>query len=203
MKTADMFNNARLYELFQFGISRRGTSRIVHDEIIKPRGVKKVLDFGCGIGYHSTEFSNSEYLGIEPLQGCVDKANKMFKTSKNSFILGDHTTLESIHNSSFYLIIEIGVLHHINDSIFDEFVKESHRILKSGGRLTTFDPVYHDEQSLISKWIVSRDRGNWVRNVKGYSTPIERIFTQPPVTKIYRNLLKIPYDHVSTEILKK
>lgn len=202
MKIADVFNNARLYELFQFWIGRRGLSEIVHHKIIKPQGVKKILDFGCGIGYHSTEFPNSEYLGIEPLQGCVDKANKMFKNSKNSFILGDHTTLKSIPDSSFDLIIAIGVLHHINDSIFDEFIRESHRILKSGGRLTTLDPVYHKNQSLISKWVVSRDRGNWVRNVDGYLGPIRKMYRQEPTHKIYTNLLKIPYDHISIECIK-
>jgi hypothetical protein len=50
MKIAEVFNNARLYELFQFGISRRGSSEIVRSEIIKPQGINKVLDFGCGIG---------------------------------------------------------------------------------------------------------------------------------------------------------
>ena len=202
MKIADMFNNARLYELFQFRISRRGTSRIVHNEILKPRGVEKVLDFGCGIGYHSTEFSNSEYLRIEPIQGCVDKANQMFKTSKNSFILGDHTALKSIPNSSFDLIIAMGVLHHLNNSILDEFVRESYRILKSGGRLTTFDPAYHKNQSLISKWVVSRDRGKWVRNVDDYLNPMRKMYRQEPTIKIYTNLLKIPYDHIAIEVKK-
>jgi ubiquinone/menaquinone biosynthesis C-methylase UbiE len=202
MKIAEVFNNARLYELFQFGISRRGSSEIVRSEIIKPQGINKVLDFGCGIGYHSTEFSNSEYLGIEPLQGCIDKANKIYKNSKNSFILGDQTTLKSIPDSSFDLIIAIGVLHHIDDSIFNEFVKESHRILKVGGRLTTFDPVLHQNQSKISKWVVLRDRGNWVRTVDGYLEPIRKMYRQEPTNKIYKNLLRIPYDHIAIEIQK-
>jgi ubiquinone/menaquinone biosynthesis C-methylase UbiE len=191
-----------LYELFQFGVTRHGTQELIRNQVLKPDGIKKVLDFGCGIGYHSKEFIDSEYLGIEPLSDCVNKANRMFKNSENNFIVGDHESLKSIKDSSYDLIIALGVLHHINDSIFDEFIKESHRILKVGGRLTTFDPVYHNGQSKISKWVVSRDRGTWIRTTEGYSERIQKIYNQEPSKTIYTNLLRIPYDHIAIEVEK-
>ena len=202
MKIANFFDNARLYELFQFSVVRRGTSEILRNQVLKPFGVKKVLDFGCGIGYHSKEFVDSEYLGIEPLSDCVNKAHRIFKNSKNNFIVGDHESLKSIPDLSYDLVIALGVLHHINNSILDEFIKESHRILRVGGRLTTFDPVYHKDQSRISKWVVSRDRGNWVRTADGYLNPIQKMYRQEPRNKIFTNLLKIPYDHIAIEIEK-
>ena len=202
MKIANFFDNARLYELFQFSVVRRGTSEILRNQVLKPFGVKKVLDFGCGIGYHSKEFVDSEYLGIEPLSDCVNKAHRIFKNSKNNFIVGDHESLKSIPDLSYDLVIALGVLHHINNSILDEFIKESHRILRVGGRLTTFDPVYHKDQSRISKWVVSRDRGNWVRTADGYLNPIRKMYRQEPRNKIFTNLLKIPYDHIAIEIEK-
>jgi cyclopropane fatty-acyl-phospholipid synthase-like methyltransferase len=126
----------------------------------------------------------------------------MFKNSKNNFILGDHELLKSIRDSSYDLIIAVGVLHHISNSVLDEFTKESHRILKVGGRLTTFDPVYHKGQSRISKWVVSQDRGKWVRTPDGYLNPIQKVYRQEPKYSIYTNLLKIPYDHIAIEIEK-
>jgi SAM-dependent methyltransferase len=203
MKTADIFDNARLYKLFQFSVTRHETSQLIRDEVIKPSGIQRVLDFGCGIGYHSKEFVDSEYLGIEPLQGCVEKAHRIFKNSNNNFIVGNHKTLKSIPDSSYDLIISMGVLHHLSDEIFKEFVCESHRILKIGGRLTTFDPVYHKEQSKISKWVVSRDRGNWVRTIDEYLNPIHEVYHQDPTYKVYKKLLRIPYDHVAIETRKK
>jgi len=202
MKIANIFDDPRLYELFQFGVARHGTSELIRNQILKPHGVKRVLDFGCGIGYHSKEFIESEYLGIEPLSDCVDKANLMFKNSKNNFILGDHESLKSIPDSSYDLIIALGVLHHISNSVLDKFIEESHRILKVGGRLTTFDPVYHKGQSRISKWVVSQDRGKWVRTADGYLNPIQKVYRHEPKNKIYTNLLKIPYDHIAIEIEK-
>jgi hypothetical protein len=62
--------------------------RRIKEEVLKPLGVGSVLDFGCGIGYHSMDFSESVYLGIEPLSSCVEKVNKIYKTQISNFIIG-------------------------------------------------------------------------------------------------------------------
>lgn len=203
MKIAKIFDNANLYKLFQYCISRRGTDEIIRDEILKPKNVNDVLDFGCGIGYHANEFLESNYLGIEPLQGCVDKANLMFSRSGAEFIVGDHNVLRIFPDSSYDVVMAIGVLHHIDDLIFHEFLKESLRILRPGGRLTTFDPVLHDQQSLLSRWVVRRDRGQWVRKEGEYLSTVSTYFGQNMNSKIYSKLLRIPYDHIAIEAIKR
>jgi SAM-dependent methyltransferase len=203
MRLVDLFDNASLYKLFQYSISRRNTLKVMREEILKPDGVQDVLDFGCGIGYHSLEFPSANYLGIEPLQSCINKAHELFNESNRRFILGDHITLKEIPDSSFDLIIAIGVLHHINDDIVSEFLEESRRILRKGGRLTTFDPVLHKDQSTISRWVVKQDRGKWVRSEAEYSKLLTRYFPGKVEQKIYTDLLKIPYDHVTFSLIKQ
>jgi ubiquinone/menaquinone biosynthesis C-methylase UbiE len=203
MKIAKIFDNAQLYKLFQYSVMKTGTTKIIRDEILKPNGVDTVLDFGCGIGYHSVEFPNAQYLGVEPIAGCVKKANQLFKSESTNFINGDHLTLKSIPDHSFELIIAIGVLHHIDDEIFSEFLKETYRILKPGGRLTTFDPVFHVGQSKFSRWVVSQDRGIWVRTTEDYLQPIINVFKVPLNYMVYSGLLRIPYDHISIEVTKE
>ena len=111
--------------------------------------------------------------------------------------------MSSITDSSFELIIAIGVLHHINDETLNHFLKESSRILKPGGRLTTFDPVFHKKQSKFTKWVISRDRGTWVRNVEGYTDAFMDVFPDSLNFKIYSNLLRIPYDHICINVNKE
>jgi ubiquinone/menaquinone biosynthesis C-methylase UbiE len=202
MKFAKIFDNANLYRLFQFSVMRPDTLNIIRNEVLKPESVYKVLDFGCGIGYHSIEFPKSNYLGIEPLESCVRKANAMFSGDNRTFVLGDHRELRKIPDSSYDLIIAIGVLHHVDDVVMGEFLTESYRILRDGGRLTTLDPVIHNSQSKISKWVVKRDRGHYVRDEGEYKLPVNSIFRIEPTVKIYNNLLRIPYDHISMTVFK-
>jgi ubiquinone/menaquinone biosynthesis C-methylase UbiE len=202
MRLANIFDSAQLYKLFQFSVISNANKVRIREEVLKPSKVGKVLDFGCGIGYHSIDFSDSVYLGIEPLSNCVEKANKMYKTQNSNFIVGDHSSLNSIPDSSFDVVIAIGVLHHIEDEIFVEFIKEAHRILKPGGRLTTFDPVYHSNQSSLSRWVVARDRGEWVRTSEEYLQPVKDSFQSQVSHNIYQRLLRIPYDHIHMEAIK-
>lgn len=202
MPIVNLFDNANLYKIFQFAVSRQNTSRVIREEVLKPEGVHDVLDFGCGIGYHALEFPNTNYLGIEPLQSCIRKAHKSFSGTNRQFVLGDHKTLKEIPNSSYDLVIAIGVLHHIDDDIVSQFLKESFRILRTGGRLTTFDPVLHQNQSILSSWIVKRDRGKWVRTQSEYLAILTESFPVKVHSKIYTRLLRIPYDHVSFTLIK-
>jgi SAM-dependent methyltransferase len=202
MRLVNLFDNANLYKAFQFAVSRPNTLSVIRNEVLKPEGVQSVLDFGCGIGYHALEFPNANYLGIEPLQSCVKKANDLFSGSGRHFILGDHTSLSKIPDSSYDLVIAIGVLHHIDDNIMSEFLEESYRILRKGGRLTTFDPVLHPAQTVLSRWVVKRDRGKWVRTESEYSVILTTYFPGIVKQKIYSKLLRIPYDHVSFDLIK-
>lgn len=202
MKLSQVFDRPKLYELFQSIVSRHGTLDTVKNEIVKPDQIKSVLDFGCGIGNHSELFKSAHYLGIEPLEACVAVANEKYASSMVEFKMGNHLDLKSLPVSSFDLVIAIGVLHHIDSEVFIEFVKEAFRILKPGARLTTFDPVFHKEQSKMSEWIVKQDRGSWVRTESEYLEIIQSNFQGIIDTKIYSKLLRIPYDHIRINAIK-
>lgn len=202
MKIAQVFDNAKLYEIFQSVVDRRETQEIIRNEILKPDQITNVLDFGCGIGYHSELFKSAHYLGIEPLEACIAVANRRYASSRVEFELGDHLSMKALPDNSFDLVIAIGVLHHIDNEIFGEFIQEAFRILTPGARFTSFDPVFHSEQSKISEWVVKQDRGGWVRTEADYMGVIGRTFQGVVETKIYSNLLRIPYDHIAIHAFK-
>ncbi len=196
MNIAKVFDNANLYNLFQLGVQKSGTKDFLNSEILKTDLVDKVLDFGSGIGHKSQLFQGKQYLGIEPLESCIRAAKRLYKDSNSKFLLGDHTTLKSLPGGTFDLVFAIGVLHHIDNLVFSEFVKQAFRLLKPGARLMTFDPVLHQHQSKLSKWVVKQDRGNWVRTEKEYLAVINSSFTVDTDYRIYSKLLRIPYDHI-------
>ena len=191
-----------MYEFFQSAVSRKEHKELFRNEILKPDLLLKVLDFGCGTGYHSQLFKSGDYLGIEPLESCIAMANRKYSSYDTKFQLGNHTALKSLPADSFDLVFAIGVLHHIDNKIFSEFAQEAFRLLKPGARLTTFDPVFHSEQSKCSEWVVKQDRGKWVRTDSEYTDVIGSVFPGTIETKIYSKLLRIPYDHIVINAFK-
>jgi SAM-dependent methyltransferase len=196
MRISQVFDNANLYNLFQLGIQKSGTKDFLNREILKSESIERVLDFGSGIGHHSQLFQGKQYLGIEPSESCVLSAERLYKDSNATFLVGDHTALKSLTEGTFDLIFAIGVLHHIDDLVFNEFVEQAFRLLKPGARLMTFDPVLHQHQRKLSKWVVKQDRGQWVRTENEYLTVIKRFFLDNTDSRIYSRLLRIPYDHI-------
>ena len=68
------------------------------------------------------------------------------------------------------------------------------RSLGPGGRLVTIDPCYAQGQSPIARWIISHDRGTFVREEKGYRGLAERHFGRVR-SQVRGDLLRIPYTH--------
>ena len=68
-------------------------------------------------------------------------------------------------------------------------------MLNIGGMLRTLDGVYTDNQSTIAKWILSRDRGKFVRTVVGYESLIARHLPNATYS-IHNNLPRFPYTHI-------
>ena len=196
MRISQVFDNANLYNLFQLVIQKSGTKDFLNREILKSESIERVLDFGSGIGHHSQLFQGKQYLGIEPSESCVLSAERLYKDSNSTFLVGDHTALKSLTEGTFDLIFAIGVLHHIDDLVFNEFVEQAFRLLKPGARLMTFDPVLHQHQRKLSKWVVKQDRGQWVRTENEYLTVIKKFFLDNTDSRIYSKLLRIPYDHI-------
>ena len=80
----------------------------------------------------------------------------------------------------------------------DEEAKKCFQIskasLKYGGRLVTIDPVYLNNQSLIARFIISRDRGQNVRTPDQYLKIVKTVFSNIEY-QIIHDMLRIPYTH--------
>jgi SAM-dependent methyltransferase len=195
MKIQGIFDNPIAYRLFQVAISKKATTKFIENEFINPEDSTQILDFGCGVGHHSELFSGKIYLGIEPIRSCVEAANRFYQRENVEFRVGDHETLAQYQDDTFDLIMAIGVIHHLNDDEYRVLASESCRLLKPGGRFIALDPVLHAKQGSLSRWVVSKDRGEWVREHANYLTTMKEFFPDLKVD-IYSKLLRIPYDHI-------
>ena len=64
--------------------------------------------------------------------------------------------------------------------------------MKPGGKLVTLDGVWTDDQSQVVKYLLSRDRGRFVRSEAGYRELASKVFSNIE-SSVRHDLLRIPY----------
>lgn len=123
----------------------------------------RVLDAGCGVGGTSmwlAEALDAEVVGITPVQGQVERANRYATErqleTKVSFLKDDyHST--SFDDASFDVVWAQESLCHSHDK--EVFSKEMSRVLKPGGRLVIAEylrftrPLDPKNERLIHRWL--------------------------------------------------
>jgi predicted TPR repeat methyltransferase len=101
----------------------------------------------------------------------------------------------------FDLVLATGVLHHLTDAEAIELFALADASMKSTGRLVTFDGCFVAEQSRLSRYIVARDRGQYVRTNWEYERLARAVFQNVKAT-VRHDLLNIPYAHLILECRK-
>jgi hypothetical protein len=79
-----------------------------------------------------------------------------------------------------------------------DFIAQARRLLvPTAGKLITLDPVRHPNESLLSGFLVSQDRGRFVRTPEGYKN-IVKTNLDLIESKVLKRLIRIPYDQFIT-----
>jgi hypothetical protein len=66
--------------------------------------------------------------------------------------------------------------------------------------LITLDPCFVEGQSPIARYLVSRDRGQHVRDVKGYQTLMSSLFASV-TCDVRHDFARFPYTHLMMECM--
>lgn len=190
-----------IYTLFtKLSGSDKGLRRFVKD-YIKPKQGYKILDIGCGPANIINFLPGIEYTGFDISESYINSAKEKYGIKGNFFCTA--ITSDVIKEESVYdIAIASGVIHHLTDEEAKDLLKLAHKALKPGGRLITLDGCYKDQQSFIKKFILSQDRGKYVRTEKAYKELANQYF-QSINTSILEDLLNIPYTHIIMECIKE
>ena len=187
-----ILDKANVYLMVQaiFGGEKSRQSFVEQNISLSPG--MNVLDVGSGTSDIVDHLPNCNYFAFEPALKYHLRAVERFG-SKGTFFNRFFDKESSLSLPKFDLVLLQGVMHHMND---EELIRNLLLIRDSmsvGGMLVTIDPVFHDGQNVISKTLVSLDRGDFVRNDDQYRECLSTIFknTQGRVqTKLF-----VPYSH--------
>jgi cyclopropane fatty-acyl-phospholipid synthase-like methyltransferase len=178
------------YQSFWHLIGGAARNRALVRDYICPQLGDRILDIGCGPGTMAPYLPDSEYVGFDASPKYIDRAKRRFPQMR--FVCQRVSQYSLVERDYFDIVLALGVLHHLDDTEAETLFQVAHDAMKPGGRLVTIDGVSTDNQSPIVRYVLSRDRGRFVRNEEGYRKLASRVFPNIE-SSIRRDLLRIPY----------
>lgn len=166
-------------------------------EFLRLEQSTKLLDLGCGPADILDYLPESVvYYGFDISDAYISRAQEKYG-DRGVFRcqLLTHSDLSTLPR--FDVVLAIGVLHHLDDDVARELVGLAHAALCPGGRLITVDPCWVAGQNPVARFLISKDRGQNVRDAEGYESLVEPIFSSRSITVRHRSW--VPYTHCFME----
>jgi SAM-dependent methyltransferase len=185
-----------VYRSFKRLIARSDAVQTVVEEHFVVEPGSRVLDVGCGFGDYAQYFESDSYLGIDHNAEYLDVARSM--NPDKTFIVADVADEAIFDRGPFDLVFLSGVLHHLSDDQITQLAKDVSRVLSPGGRFVALEPYFHDGQRLTARLLIAADRGQFVRDERGYRTLLEPAFEDVASSSRF-DLLRTPYSHLILE----
>jgi cyclopropane fatty-acyl-phospholipid synthase-like methyltransferase len=192
-----------IYNTYQYVAGAERLRKKIFSESIKISSGMKVLDVGCGTGdlikYLPKDIN---YVGIDISPEYIDFARSRFGAEKNKeFICADVNELSSNYRN-FDTIIAIGLLHHLNDSEVEKLLTNIRECLAPSGIFYSLDPLLEKKQSVIERFIITRDRGQYVRYFNEYEGLFNKVKFSSVRKMARKDLLQIPFTHLFVSAVK-
>jgi len=190
-----------MYRLFSDMIGAKRARTIMVQKYLKTRKGYRVLDIGCGTGDILEYLDGVNYTGFDIDLKYIDAAKKRFG-NRGVFLCQSVRKEAMFGPEMFDIVISFGVLHHLTDDEAINLFQLASSALKPGCRIITVDPCYVKCQSAAARFLISIDRGRYVRSDAEYFKLAQVVFRQVNAT-IEHDLLRIPYSHIILECVNE
>ena len=184
------------YQMWGSVVGSDGYRKTLAKEHIRARTSDRILDVGCGPGSMVSYLPRSEYVGFDANPDYIQQARQRFP---EAHFTCDRVNEYNLPQSEYFdIVIALGILHHLDDQEAVQLFRMARRTLKPQGRLITLDGVWVAGQSRFAKFLLSRDRGRFVRRAEQYVALASTSFSTVNST-VRHDMLRIPYSHLILE----
>jgi SAM-dependent methyltransferase len=184
------------YQMWGSVVGSDGYRKTLAKEHIRARPSDRILDVGCGPGSMVPYLPRSEYVGFDANPDYIQQAQRRFP---EAHFTCDRVNEYSLPQSEYFdIVIALGILHHLDDQEAVQLFRMARRTLKPQGRLITLDGVWVAGQSRFARFLLSRDRGRFVRRAEQYVALASTSFSTVNST-VRHDMLRIPYSHLILE----
>ena len=202
MKLKSILEQPFVYKLFSALVGAQYSISTFVNQYVRPAAGDRILDIGCGPGKILDHLPQVDYFGFDFSPSYIESATRRYGHRGQFFcqrVSEAQVFLEQ--PESFDIVLAIGVLHHLDDAEALQLFEIAWRALKKGGRLVTYDGCYVRGQSRAATYLLSRDRGQFVRDEQGYTSLARSSFDEVRAS-VRHDLLRIPYTHIIMECVK-
>ena len=186
----------RAYELWLNLVGAPACAKVLVNEYVQPRVGDRILDIGCGPGTIVNYLPACDYMGFDLNPKYIEIAKAHFPAAH--FVCERVSQFSLANEKSFDVVLALGIVHHLDDAEARQLFQTAYDALRPGGKLVTVDGVWVDGQSAGARWLLARDRGEYVRREREYAGIASQVFSniRPSVR---HDLLRIPYTHLILE----
>jgi cyclopropane fatty-acyl-phospholipid synthase-like methyltransferase len=188
------------YELYHSLIGANHRSRVLVEEYIRPKPHDRILDIGCGPGNMLPFLPQCEYLGVDANPTYIASAQQRYG-NRGEFVCERVSHHSVQHFGAFDIVLALGLIHHLEDSEAKDLFRIGYTALKPGGRMITNDGCYAVGQSAAKRFLLSRDRGRFVRTQEQY-VELAHSWFQEVKPHLREDVLRIPYTHLIMECVR-
>jgi SAM-dependent methyltransferase len=191
-----LLSHPLVYSLFRRFVGRDSARARYAREHLRVQPGQRVLDLGCGTGDILEVLPQVHYTGYDASPDYIGRARRRFG-HRGAFHCAAIDEGFS-PGTGFDVVIAHGVLHHLDDGEAATLFRVARRALKPGGRLVTYDGCFIPDQPVLARFVVSLDRGRYVRTREAYERLARAEFDE--VKSVVRHdLVRIPYTHLIME----
>jgi cyclopropane fatty-acyl-phospholipid synthase-like methyltransferase len=160
---------------------------------VRPTEGDRILDIGCGTGDILDHLPPVDYTGFDLSDEYVRAARSRYG-DRGTFRQADVLDADLSGERPFDIVIAMGILHHLDDDGARRLVEIARAALRAEGRFVTWDGTFVDGQPRAARWLIERDRGEYVRDPEGYARIAREVFSDVDV-QVVNDGLRVPYTH--------
>jgi SAM-dependent methyltransferase len=181
-----------VYSLWQAPFAAEKLAPVMnHNDL---RGVRRVLDVGCGPGTNTKYFAGQDYLGIDINPGYIESARRKHD---RAFLAADVTTYEDNHAGKFDFILVNSFLHHISDMDSHKVLSRLREWLAPDGHFHILELISPGDRS-VAQFLANRDRGKYLRPIEKWREMFEQhmnvvVFEPYPIRRLGTTLWNMVY----------
>lgn len=189
-----VLSNPLVYNMLQSVIGPKKSLKTYVDDYIKPSKNSRILDIGCGTSEILDFLPTSvDYHGYDLSREYISAAEKKYG-NRGTWHCNSVMDMQLDYYGAFDIVMATGLFHHLDDREASQLVALAYKAVKPGGRFCSLDNCYMAGQNPIARFLISRDRGQNVRNPEGYLALIKPYFDSAELFTRH-DLLRVPYTH--------